>query len=120
MTVQELYETTGGNYTEAMSRLMNDQFASLMLKKFLADNDYVRMTEALGQGDFAAAFRYSHNLKGVALNLGLKRLGDAVSEVCDLVRGPEAPERVPEELLFCRLAALARLPADTRATVSLR
>ena len=87
MTVRELYETLGGDYKEAMSRLMNDQFASLMLKKFLANNEYGKMAEAFAQGDRASAFRYSHNLKGVCLNLELGRLAGTASAICDSVRG---------------------------------
>jgi HPt (histidine-containing phosphotransfer) domain-containing protein len=99
MTVRELYETLGGDYKEAMSRLMNDQFASLMLKKFLANNEYGKMAEAFAQGDRASAFRYSHNLKGVALNLGLNRLGEAVSALCEIARDEAAQENCPPELL---------------------
>ncbi|MBO4366563.1 MAG: Hpt domain-containing protein [Clostridia bacterium] len=99
MTLQEFYEAVGGNYEESMRRLMNDTIARRFLVKFLDAEDYPKMVEAFENKDYDNAFLYSHNLKGVALNLGMDALGNAAGELCETVRGGKEPVPYPDALL---------------------
>jgi len=99
MTLQAFYELVGGNYEESMRRLMNDAIARKFLVKFLDADDYPKMMEAFENKDFEAAFRHAHNLKGVALNLGLNALGNTAGELCETVRSRQEPVPYPDDLL---------------------
>lgn len=99
MTLQEFYETVGGSYEESMRRLMNDAIARRFLLKFLDADDYQKMVSAFEAKDFENAFLHAHNLKGVALNLGMDALGNAASELCETVRSRTEPVPYPDALL---------------------
>ena len=47
--------------------------------------------------DYAEGFRAAHTLKGVSQNLGFLRLGDATSQLTELLRGSEGKQINPEE-----------------------
>ena len=87
MTLQEFYAGIGGNYDEALKRLMSDSFMLRFLGKFADGGDFAAMMEAIRAENWEDVFRYSHNLKGVCLNLELGRLARTASAICDAVRG---------------------------------
>ena len=99
MTIRELYERVGGNYEDAMTRLMNESIARRVLSKFPNTEDYRLMAEAFKSGDYEEAFQRSHTLKGTALNLGLTRLGQTASDLCETVRSGREPDPYPAALL---------------------
>ena len=99
MTIRELYERVGGNYEDAMTRLMNESIARRVLSKFPDADDYRLMADAFERGDYEEAFLRSHTLKGTALNLGLNRLGQTASDLCETVRSGQAPDPYPSGLL---------------------
>lgn len=89
MTLREFYAVTEGNYDEALGRLMNEKRILKYLRKLPATDDYRLMNETFASGSWEEAFRYSHNLKGVSLNLSLTALADAADALCNTVRsGP--------------------------------
>ena len=87
MTLREFYAGIDGSYDEAIKRLMNEKLMLKYLGKFAESGDYAAMKAAIEAGDWEAAFRHSHNLKGVCLNLGLGRLARSASTLCDSTRG---------------------------------
>ena len=87
MTVKECYDAFGGNYEEALTRLMKDERIAKYLGKFRDATDYAQFLEALDKEQYEDAFRYMHNLKGVSLNLSMTRLGKESSELCEAFRG---------------------------------
>lgn len=87
MTLREFYAGIGGNYDEALKRLMSESFMLRFLGKFADGGDFAAMTEAIKAENWEDVFRYSHNLKGVCLNLELGRLAHTASAICDAVRG---------------------------------
>ena len=87
MTVKEFYDTIGGDYNAALTRLMDDGFITKLLGKFKADKNYANLTVALDGGDGKAAFVAAHTLKGLALNMGMDNLGNAASELTEALRG---------------------------------
>lgn len=89
MTVTEFYDRIGGDYADAMSRLLDEKRVVKYLNKFLSATDFPEMEKAIDESRWEEAFRFSHNLKGVALNLSLKVLAASSSELCERFRhGP--------------------------------
>lgn len=86
MTVRECYEKLGGDYDDAMSRVGSEKFISKYLLKFLDLTDFNDMIEAISIKDWDAAFRASHNLKGIALNLSFTKLAGDGASLCDTMR----------------------------------
>jgi HPt (histidine-containing phosphotransfer) domain-containing protein len=87
MTVSEFYDQIGGDYAGVKGRLVNDERILKFLMKFKNTSDYAQMMEALGKEDYETAFRMSHNLKGVGLNLGLTGLHKESDILCEALRG---------------------------------
>ena len=89
MTVQEFYETVGGSYADAKSRLMKDERILKYLRMFGRSEDCAAMLTALEEKRFEDAFRNAHNLKGVSANLSLTPLYQASFELCEALRHGE-------------------------------
>jgi HPt (histidine-containing phosphotransfer) domain-containing protein len=87
MTVQECYEKMNGDYEGVSSRLLSDERVKKYLLKFVNAKDYQEMLDALEKEDYEVAFRMSHNLKGVSLNLGLTGLQKTSNVLCEALRG---------------------------------
>lgn len=87
MTVSECYALIGGDYQDVFSRLMKDERILKYLTKFLDDREIDRLSPALAEGAWEEAFRITHNLKGVSLNLGLTPLAVSASALCEELRG---------------------------------
>ncbi len=86
MTIEECYNTLGGNYKNALSRLMNDNLIKRFILKFPADKSYENMVAAMEAHDADVAFREAHTLKGVSRNLAFDQLDSSVSEITELLR----------------------------------
>lgn len=86
MQLQQFYEEVGGNYDEVMARLRKEDRIVKYLGLFLADESYTQLCAAVDAQDWEQSFRASHNLKGVAANLGLGSLFEASSTLCESVR----------------------------------
>lgn len=86
MNVREFYAAVGGDYDEAMGRLLNEKRIIKYLRKLPDTGDVAGMNEAFAAGNWEDAFRFSHNVKGVSLNLSLTSLAESAAELCDTVR----------------------------------
>lgn len=89
MTVQECYAKMSGDYEGVKERLLKDERIEKYLRKFLDSGDYASMMEALEKKDYETAFRASHSLKGVSLNLGFTGLRNSSDKLCEALRGGE-------------------------------
>lgn len=86
MTVQELYVNLGEDYNEIYERIGNDKWIVKYLKKFIIE-DYVNdLKTAIVDEQWEDLFKASHSLKGLALNLGLSKLANASTALCETVR----------------------------------
>ena len=83
MTLRECYDAVGGNYDEAVRRLISEDNVRKFLRLFLEDRSYHDLEEAAKAGDLDAIFRSVHVLKGVCLNLGLDNLAHAASSLTE-------------------------------------
>ena len=87
MTLEEFYEQMGVEYREVISRFLNhDQIVLKYLRKFLQDDTYNRLEEAMAEADGEAIFRYAHTLKGLSSNLSLMGILKYSSEIVAAIR----------------------------------
>lgn len=92
MNLSEFYGKVGGEYEEVKSRLLKDERIVKYLLKFPSSGDYENLQAALVEEKWEDAFRYSHNLKGICMNLGLKFLFEPSSALCENLRGGSPKE----------------------------
>ena len=71
MTIKECYDAMGADYQNTLNRFPNEAFIKKFVLKFLDDNSYANLKEAIAAGNVEEAFRAAHTLKGVCLNLDL-------------------------------------------------
>ena len=86
MSLKTCYEALGGNYDEALGRLMSERIMQKFVLKFLNEGSYELLTAALDAKDGEAAFRAAHTLKGVCLNLSFDKLIHSVEPLCEALR----------------------------------
>ena len=86
MTVQELYESIGGNYDSAKRILPMDQLIAKFVVKFLDDKSFEKIEAAAQTGDGSGIFEGAHAMKGVCANLGLDSLSQAASVLAEEFR----------------------------------
>lgn len=97
MDLKAFYEKVGGNYDEVMGRLMKEERALKYLSRMADDPNYSELLANLDAQNYPDAFRSVHTLKGLALNLGLGKLAEASSTLCeDLRNGPPAGDVAKE------------------------
>ena len=94
MTVSELYEAVGGNLENVLERLGDMETAEHFLFIFQSDPSYSLLMRSLQENDLQRAFQAAHTLKGVSLSLGLKRLGDCSSTLCEKLRQGILPSEI--------------------------
>ncbi|MCI7350132.1 MAG: Hpt domain-containing protein [Ruminococcus sp.] len=90
----------GINTDSAIERFMgNEELFAKMLKKFLAEPTFAKLTAAAAEGNGQAALEASHTLKGVCGNLSIESLFDLFAEQVVLMRADkwdEAYAMMPE------------------------
>ena len=104
MTMQECYKAIGGNYEAVLGRLHSEALIQRFTLKFLEDQSYLQLKQALENKNYEDAFRSAHTLKGVCQNLSFDRLYEVSNELTELLRDrtgekpgiPEAMEKVTE------------------------
>ena len=104
MTMRECYEAIRGNYEDVLRRLPNEALIRKFTLKFLEDQSYLQLKQALKDKNYEDAFRSAHTLKGVCQNLSFDRLYEVSNELTELLRDrtgeqpgiPEAMEKVTE------------------------
>ena len=75
MTIEELYNSIGANYSDAIERLVSEKFITKYIIKFLEDDSYNNLMQAQKENKSDEdMFRAAHTLKGVCLNFALDAL----------------------------------------------
>lgn len=83
-------EKYGVNMTETMERFVDDKDLYLeCLTSFLTDACFEGLNAALFAKNYASAFDYAHTLKGVAGNLGLTPLYQAICGIVEPLRNQQ-------------------------------
>ncbi len=84
---RESFESYGADYDTTISRFMNSEQSYLRFLDMLFEDENLRkLGEALDVGAFAEAFEAAHTLKGVAGNMGLTPLYQAVCAIVEPLR----------------------------------
>ena len=96
MNLVEFYNAIGGGYEDVMSRLLTEKRVYKYVSKFASTEEFANTLAALDAGLAEDAFKASHNLKGVCLNLGLGNLSKSAVALCDSLRGGVIPENIGE------------------------
>lgn len=112
MTIQECYQSLGGNFAEVQQRLPSDRLIKRFITKFLDDGSYAELSQAMSSGQREPAFRAAHTLKGVCANLSFTRLLTSVSALTDLLR--QESDAISESAA----AALTDVTRDYSQTIS--
>ena len=102
MTEKEFYDRIGGDYSDALNRLMRDSLIRKFVLKFRDDPNFAELKAALAGQRWDEAFSAAHTLKGVALNLAFARLSAAMVALTDSLRpqNRDALEPAAVETLF--------------------
>jgi HPt (histidine-containing phosphotransfer) domain-containing protein len=84
---REIFQAYGADYDATMERFMGNEALYLRLLGMLFQDDNLhKLGVALEAGDLTAAFEAAHTLKGVAGNMGLSPLYEAVCAMVEPLR----------------------------------
>lgn len=93
MNVQQFYDATGGNYEDTLRRLCDEARIIKFLSKFIEDQSFTQLRDAMKKGDCESAFRAAHSLKGICMNLGLTQLQESSSALTENLRGTKVEDK---------------------------
>ena len=106
MTLQELYQSIGGDYEQALRVLRMDKLIDKHIRK-LTQNGVVDQLLSAGETmDPTQLFETAHAAKGVCANLGLRTLSDMASEIAEEYR-PGKARTLTDAQVKQKLAAIA-------------
>lgn len=86
MTLEECYNSFGGNYRDVLSRLLKEERVEKFLKAFPQQDVISPIEKALAAGDYKNAFMHAHSLKGICATLGISRLYKSSSDLTEAMR----------------------------------
>lgn len=85
--VKTFLRESGINLTEALERFLgNEALFEQFLKKFVSDPSFQEMVTCMELGDSKKAFKAAHTLKGVAGNLSMDGIYQAVVPIVEALR----------------------------------
>jgi HPt (histidine-containing phosphotransfer) domain-containing protein len=108
MTLQELYSAMGESYEQAIRVLRVEKLVDKHIRKLPRNGLFESLLEAGQAMDPEWLFEAAHAAKGNCGNLGLIRLGAAVSEIAEEFR-PGNPRRMTDAEVTARLKEIAEL-----------
>ena len=86
MTLEDLYKSLGGDYSEVMSRLFDENMIKKLLIMFPDDPSYSNLCIALKYGDMKSAHLAAESLLGTCKNLGFVTLAKCLSDVAEATK----------------------------------
>ena len=90
MLSKETLLAYGANYDEGMARCLNrEAFYFKMIKMVAANEKFASLGKALIDKDLKAAFEDAHALKGIAANVSLTPLSNAIEAIVEPLRRRE-------------------------------
>ena len=92
MTLRECYAKLNGDFEGTLGRLCSEKLVEKFALKFLADDSFALLEEAIAVGNYSDAFRAAHTLKGVSINLGFTQLYKVSDEMTEALRDGTKPE----------------------------
>ena len=92
MNLKEGYLALGGDYDDAVKRLMKESLVHKFVLKFLNDTSYSMLTESMESEDYETAFLAAHTLKSVCRNLSFTALYESSVRVNEALRADNVEE----------------------------
>ncbi len=86
MTIKEVYDALGENYADCVERLLTEENVARFVVRFLSDENFFALAQAMKTRDIEKAFIAAHTLKGLAQNLGFSTLGKSASNLTEVLR----------------------------------
>lgn len=87
MFIKEFYETIGVDPTDVLNRFgSNETMLEKFLMKFLNDQTFLTLEEAIKKQDWEEVFRAAHTLKGICGNFDFKELYSLSSKIVEEYR----------------------------------
>ena len=74
MINENFYLLINEDYSDIKKRIIDDEIIHSILLKLRDDTTFINLKKSFNDKDFDNAFIYAHTLKGIASNLGFKRL----------------------------------------------
>ena len=106
MTLQELYQSIGGDYEQALRVLRMDKLIDKHIRKLAQGGVVERLLDAGREMDPTQLFEAAHAAKGVCGNLGLVKLSEMASEIAEEYR-PGHPRALSDDEVRARLERIA-------------
>lgn len=86
MTIEECYESLGGNYDEVRNRMKTEERIYKFIQLFLKDNSYRQFVQHMTKGNYTEAFCAIHTLKGICQNMEFTKLLQSVEKMTEYLR----------------------------------
>ncbi len=86
MTLQELYESIGGDYSQATRVLRMDKLIDKHIRKLTSNGVVDKLIAAGDSMDPTELFETAHAVKGVCANLGLTNIASVASDIAEEFR----------------------------------
>lgn len=86
LTLEAFYQKIGSNYDDVLKRLLSEKLIISFVIRFLEDDSFDKLCQALDKMDYDTAFNYAHNLKGLAQNLGFDNLAKSAGNISEILR----------------------------------
>ena len=112
MTLQELYQSIGGDYEQALRVLRMDKLLDKHIRKFTKSGVVETLLAAGETMDPTQLFESAHAVKGICANLGLIGISDAAAEITEEFR-PGHPRAVSDGEIAEKLRGIAELYRKT-------
>lgn len=96
---RNIMESYGVDYDDTLRRFLNNEsFYFKILSMFPKDGSLEKLSAAIANGNLEEAFEAAHTLKGVAGNLGLTPLFNAVCTIVESLRMGTHTDEYPQML----------------------
>ena len=112
MTLQELYQTIGGDYDQAVRVLRMDKLIDKHIRKLTKNGVVEALLDAGKAMDPTQLFETSHAVKGICANLGLTELSKAASEISEEYR-PGNSRTMSDQEVAARLGHIEEMYQKT-------
>lgn len=112
MTLQDLYQSIGGDYDQAIRILRVDKLVDKHIRKLIRNGVVEQLLSAGADMDPARLFEAAHAMKGVCGNLGLPGLAEAASAISEEYR-PGNSRTMTDEQVKEKLHAIAEMYRQT-------
>lgn len=115
MDVRALYEAFGVHFDGVLALLRKEERIKLYLVQTVEDPAFDELADAVERGDWEAAFRAAHTVKGMSMNLMLDPLTDPAVDLVECLRDGLAPGREGEAM---RLYEALKVQYDRLASLT--